>query len=67
MFHNKNCQDNPTSIFFESFLSVQEYPKKNSLFEMLATRILMNRNLQKMLLTLNHLGCRIGDSTKTEV
>ena len=29
MFHDKNCQVNPTSIFFESFLSVQEYPKKN--------------------------------------
>ena len=32
MFHDRNWQDTPTSIFFESFLSVQEYPKKYSFF-----------------------------------
>ena len=51
-------------VFFSKiFLSVQEYPKNNSFFEILTTKILMNRNLQKMLLTLNHVGCQIGDST----
>ena len=63
MFHDKNWQDTPTSIFFESFFSVQEYPKKYSFFEMLTSKTLMNRNLQKMLVTLNQVGCRIGDST----
>ena len=42
----------PLVLFSKVFLSVQEYPNKNSFFEMLTSKILMNRNLQKMLVTL---------------